>query len=79
MDYSNHFEKLQKHCEFENCTNMFKSITPDELIELNDLLDGVILFCENTDMEELELDMEAGDKVVKLYHLINELSDRDKN
>ena len=75
-DYNDLFAELQKECDFRNCSNAFANITLGELIELNELLDRLLIFCENIDIEELE-DYECGDKVYKLYVLADTLFSKD--
>ena len=76
VDYNELFARLQNDCNRENNCNAFANITLQELIELNYLLDRLIIFCENIDVEELE-DYECGDKVLKLYKLADTLFSRD--
>ena len=76
VDYNKLFDELQKDCVSKNCCNAFANITLDELVELTYLLDRLLIFCENIDIEELE-DYECGDKVLRLYKLVDTLFSRD--
>ena len=76
VDYNELFSDLQKNCAAGNCCNAFANITLGELIELNYLLDRLLIFCENIETEELE-DYECGDKILKLYNLVDTLFSRD--
>lgn len=76
VNYNELFLALQKDCNAKNCSNAFTNITLEELIELNYLLDRLLIFCENIVTEELE-DYECGDKVLKLYKLVDTLFSRD--
>lgn len=76
INYNELFKELQKSCERENCCNAFRYISLGELEELNNLLDRLLLFCENIKREELE-DYEFGNKVFELYELADTLFSRD--
>ena len=54
IDYNKMFSVLQEDCIRKNCCNAFAKITVDELVNLNNLLDRLIVFCENVDTDELE-------------------------
>lgn len=75
-DYNELFYDFRKLCEENNVCNAFNCITLEELEKLNYLLDRLILFHENTDLEELE-DYECGDKVIELAELADMLFTRD--
>lgn len=72
IDYNFLFSELDKICYRDNCENLFRDITLADLVELNDLLHGFVIFCEGY-KEEFFYDLDCGDKVFQLYILVNQL------
>lgn len=76
-DYNKVFRSLDEDCKTQNICNAFHNITYADLMELNDLLDKVILFCDNISEEELE-EVEGYD-ILKLSKLVDQLFTKDMN
>lgn len=77
-NYNGLFERLQKHCTVTKKCNAFAYITFDELIELNDLLDRLNVYCDNVDREQIE-NQECGDCILELDKLVDTLITRYLN
>ena len=70
-DYNKVFRDFDEECERQGICNAFHNISFADLLELNELLDKVLLFCDNVSEDELE-DIEGYD-ILKLRKLVDSL------
>ena len=71
-DYNELFADLQEDCDENDMCNAFSCISLGELIELNNLLDRVIVFCDNADEDEVD-----DSNIFKLGRLADALFTKD--